>query len=69
MNIQTGKMFITLRDGITFIGGHLFNKINSNNKYLVLEKDFRAGYKIKDDEDNFIWISKTAFNKYFMKIN
>lgn len=60
-------MFIELKDNYHFIGGHLYDKVSIDHKYLVLDKDSRAGYKIKDNNDNFIWISNTAFKKYFRK--
>lgn len=61
-------MFIALKSANTFIGGHLFQKISFGNDYLVLDYSSRAGYKIKDDEDNFIWVSHSAFKRYFKKI-
>ena len=60
-------MFIELKDAYQFIGGHLFGRLSIANKYPVLESNNRTGYKIKDDKDEFIWISKTAFKKYFRK--
>ncbi|QGH45144.1 hypothetical protein [Bacteriophage Eos] len=47
------------------VGGHKFQYFVLGQKYEVIERDSRAGYRIKGPFEQEMWISHSQLRKYF----
>lgn len=57
-------MKIKLRNSRPFIAGHLFCNVSHEKSYEVVDK-YSTMLKIVDSSGKDVWVSKTAFKKYF----
>lgn len=55
---------IQLKHDMSFTGAHLFAQLKYGNAYTVLDK-YSTMLKIVDSSGKDVWVSKTAFKKYF----